>query len=225
MRATDKPASAPPPHACEEDAASSEPARAPRALALIGSPRKGGNTDCLADAFLAGAAAAGAETEKIYLDDCRIRPIAEVGDVFRERVDLRADDDWRTIAQQVVDADILAWGAPVYWQGVPAQMKCFVDRWSAFYASRWLNRGMANKIWVLLCPYGHPTQDESHWIVAPVQAWAERWRSRYLGDVCVRVAKKGAVVDIPEAMHRAKELGREAVAECSGQLRAGGVRN
>jgi len=183
-----------------------------KALALIGSPRKGGNTDCLADAFLEGAAAAGAVVDKIYLDDYWIRPIAAVGDVFKARVDVRADDDWRGVMDHILEARVLAWGAPVYWQGVPAQMKSLVDRWSAYYASRWLNDGMRGKIWALLCPYGHPTADESAWVVAPVRAWAARWRCEYLGDVCVRAAKKGAVRDMPEILAAARDLGRRAAA-------------
>ena len=42
-------------------------------LALAGSPRKGGNTDLLADALLSGARSAGAEVEKVYLNDLNIR--------------------------------------------------------------------------------------------------------------------------------------------------------
>jgi len=181
-------------------------------MVLIGSPRKGGNTDCLADAFLEGAAEAGAETEKIYLDDYNIRPIGEVGDDFKTRVDLRADDDWRRVMQRVLEADVLALGAPVYWQGVPAQMKCFVDRWSAYYASDWLNKGMAGKVWVLLCPYGDPTSDQSKWVREPIKWWVERWRGKYAGDVSVSVSKKGAVADMPDVMAQARELGKHAVA-------------
>ena len=58
-----------------------------KVIALIGSPRKGGNTDTLAEEFLRGAREAGAETEKVYLDDFRIRPIGEVGDVSSQRTD------------------------------------------------------------------------------------------------------------------------------------------
>lgn len=42
-------------------------------LALAGSPRKGGNSDILADECLRGASEAGADVEKVYLDDLRIR--------------------------------------------------------------------------------------------------------------------------------------------------------
>jgi len=183
-----------------------------KALALIGSPRKGGNTDCLADAFLEGAAEAGAETAKIYLDDFNIRPIAEVCDEFSMRVDLRADDDWRKIMSQVLQADVLVWAAPVYWQGVPAQMKCFVDRWSAYYSAEWLNQGFAGKVWAVVCAYGDPSQDQSKWVTEPIALWAKRWRCDYLGDVCIGVAKKAAVAEMEDVMAAARELGKRAVA-------------
>ncbi len=181
-----------------------------KVLLLIGSPRKGGNTDVLADAFAEGAAEMGAEVEKIYFDDCNIRPAPELGDEFLKRVDTRADDDWRKVAYRLLDADVLVWGAPVYWQGVPAQMKCFADRWSCYYAAKWLNQGMADKIWAVLCCYGHPTQDESHWVTEPLKAWTKRWRGTYIGDVCVQVAPKGAVADMPEHLEKARQLGRDA---------------
>ena len=38
-----------------------------RVLALFTSPRRGGNSELLADAFLAGAVEAGHETEKVCL--------------------------------------------------------------------------------------------------------------------------------------------------------------
>ena len=63
-------------------------------LALIGSPRKHGNTDIMADEVLEGANSAGAAGNKIYLDDYRVRPIAEVEDNSRSRDDPRKNDDF-----------------------------------------------------------------------------------------------------------------------------------
>ena len=51
-----------------------------KVLALIGSPRKNGNTDIMADEVLRGASDAGSCIGKIYLDDYNVRPIAEVCD-------------------------------------------------------------------------------------------------------------------------------------------------
>jgi len=43
-----------------------------RILAVVGSPRKGGNTDALVDKVIEGARSSGATVEKIYLSDLDI---------------------------------------------------------------------------------------------------------------------------------------------------------
>jgi len=101
-----------------------------KVVALMGSPRKGGNTDLLTDEFIAGAESEGAQCEKIHLDDLNIRPIAAVGDDWSMRADLRADDDARPVLEKAAAADIVVFASPVYWQGVTGQMKCLVDRFS-----------------------------------------------------------------------------------------------
>jgi multimeric flavodoxin WrbA len=50
-----------------------------KAIGIVGSPRKQSNTDLLVEAVLAGIAAEGAETEKIYLTDLTIRPCEACG--------------------------------------------------------------------------------------------------------------------------------------------------
>jgi multimeric flavodoxin WrbA len=87
-------------------------------LALIASPRKRGNTDVMADCLLEGARAGGAVTAKIYVDDHRVRPIAEVADDSRCRDDPRQDDDFPALLERFLQADIVCWSTPVYWQGL-----------------------------------------------------------------------------------------------------------
>ena len=53
-----------------------------RILVLAGSPRRHGNTDCLADEFIQGAQEAGHETEKIYLKDKKWCGIKKVDSLF-----------------------------------------------------------------------------------------------------------------------------------------------
>ena len=83
-------------------------------LALCGSPRKYGNTDIMADAVLDGARAAGATTDKFYLDDYRVRRIGEVADNSRQRDDPRRDDDLPQLLERFLSADIVIWATPVY---------------------------------------------------------------------------------------------------------------
>lgn len=181
------------------------------AVILIGSPRKGGNTDCLADAFLEGVVAEGGTGAKVYLDDLNIRPIGEVGDVHAERVDVRGDDDYLTTLKQALAADILVFASPVYWQGVSAQMKCFVDRWSAYYVQPFLTEGMKGKVFAALVPHAAPDLDHARWVTEPIKVWAAHFHAVYAGDVSCVAGRKGAVCEQPHVLDEARELGRRCV--------------
>ncbi len=180
-------------------------------IALMGSPRKGGNTDLLTDAFIEGAHAEGAECEKIYLDDLNIRPIGPVGDDWSMRSDLRLDDDARGVLDRLVTADIVVFASPVYWQGVTGQLKCLADRFSAYYMAPWLREGMEGAGFFVVTAWGHPTSDESHWVTEPIKAWARGFKARYLGDVGAAVAKWGEVAQLPDALAEARDKGADAV--------------
>jgi len=45
-----------------------------KVLGILGSPRRGGNTEILLDQALAGAGSQGAETEKLILNELEITP-------------------------------------------------------------------------------------------------------------------------------------------------------
>ena len=111
----------------------------------------------------------------MYLDDLTIRPIAEVADVARQRVDLRADDDAPGLVERVLAADVVAFASPVYWQGVTGQMKCFVDRWSAYWGDESFRRRMRGKGFAVICPFADRSSDQSTWVTAPVKKKWNPW--------------------------------------------------
>lgn len=185
-----------------------------RVLALAGSPRKGGNTDVLADECLRGGQQAGADVEKVYLDDLNIGPIGDVGEVRTyERVDVRSDDDFPKLLERFLDADIVVIASPVYWFGVSAQTKCFIDRLSCYfrvppYANRFDGKG-----YVILCSWGADRPNHGKSITEPLKGCVEVLRGEYLGDFGVREPspKKGMTRQNAAAMQSAFELGQNAV--------------
>lgn len=181
------------------------------AAALCGSPRKGGNTDLMTDAFLEGAESEGAEVEKFFLDEMDIRPIGPVGDVFEERVDVRADDEARMVLERMAAADIVVYSSPVYWQGVSAQLKCLIDRQSAYYMADWLRDGMKDCGMFVITAYGAPNEDQSHWVTDPVKHWAKAFNARYLGEMAVNVANWGQVAEMDGVLDECREKGAAAV--------------
>jgi multimeric flavodoxin WrbA len=187
-----------------------------KVVALCGSPRKGGNTDLMADAFLEGAEAEGAQVEKFFLDEMDIRPIGPVGDVFEERVDVRADDDARMVLERMAAADIVVYASPVYWQGMTAQLKCLIDRQSAYYMADWLREGMRDCGMFVITAWGAPDEDQSHWVIDPVKRWAKGFNARYLGEMAVNVAAWGEVAEIDGTLDEAREKGAAAVRQMRG---------
>jgi multimeric flavodoxin WrbA len=180
-------------------------------LALIGSPRKQGNTDIMADEVLKGAGDTGATISKIYLDDYLVRPIAEVADNTRGRDDPRRDDDFTQLLERFLSADVIVWSTPVYWHGVSAQMKCFLDRMSSYFNHPEYIDRFSGKGHIVLCAFGRTEKKHGDFITEPMKFSVETLHGIYLGDVCASVYQKGKVRQMPEVLEACRELGKNAV--------------
>lgn len=187
-------------------------------LALIGSPRKQGNTDIMADEVLEGAKAMGAAISKIYLDDYVIRPIAEVADNTRRRDDPRRDDDFPHLLERFLSASVVIWSTPVYWEGRSAQTKCFLDRMSSYYNHPEYVERFRGKGHIVVCAFGRPEQQHGDWVTKPMKLSVETLHGIYLGDVCASVYQKGKVRQIPEVLDACRKLGTNAVRTMLEQL-------
>ena len=99
-----------------------------RVLGIVGSPRRGGNTEILVDEILAGAAKAGANTEKIILNELNILP-CQACDACKDGGECVQEDDMSELLKQMERCRIWVLGTPAYWWGPSAQLKAFIDRW------------------------------------------------------------------------------------------------
>lgn len=98
-------------------------------LAIVGSYRKGGNTDVIIDKVLAGASEKGAETEKIFVDDISIAPCRGcMEDCKKSGVCTIKDDDLAAIIQKMDQCDGFIVGTPIYGNYMTGQLKILVDR-------------------------------------------------------------------------------------------------
>lgn len=116
-----------------------------RILALNGSPRKGGNTQALLAAVLEGVAEKGTEVEVIRLNDLTYRPCQNCGGCSKEGKCV-LNDDMTLLYDKLLAADGIIVASPIYFYGVSAQTKAFLDRLQAMWsrkqllmsAGRWL---------------------------------------------------------------------------------------
>jgi multimeric flavodoxin WrbA len=183
-----------------------------KVLAILGSPRKGGNSHLLADEVLKGAHQAGAVIQKVYLDDHFIRRIAEVIDNSRQRKDSRADDDFPKILDIFLNADSIIWATPIYWAGVSAQMKRFIDRLSSYFNNPRHAEYFNGKGHIVLCTYGRDDVHYSKFFTEPMKNTIVTLRGIYLGDICVPSCyQKGKILEKQENLKKAFELGKQTI--------------
>ena len=117
-------------------------------VVLTGSPRAGGNTDRMADAFISGAMAAGHEVTKFSTAQLNVKGCVACGGCYsREDRPCCHDDDFNRIAPVIEQADVVVFAAPLYWSTFPAPMKSVIDNCFCFYNGQ---RKVAGKQAVLL---------------------------------------------------------------------------
>ncbi len=104
-------------------------------LGIMGSPRKGGNSDLLLDQALLGAEDAGANAEKINLMDLKIVPCLEIYACLKNG-ECSIKDDMRGLYQRLIDCERLILAAPIFFYGVPATAKAFIDRCQAIWVRK-----------------------------------------------------------------------------------------
>lgn len=99
-----------------------------RIVVLVGSPRKGGNTDALARKFVEGAREHN-EVEIISVTEYKVNPCIGCNACFqREGNSCFQQDDMGKIYDKLKQAEILVIASPVYFYGLSAQLKAIVDR-------------------------------------------------------------------------------------------------
>lgn len=98
-----------------------------KVIGLVGSPRKGGNTETLVKTALMAAEELGANTEIISLGSAEIEPCIAC-DICKSTGECAIYDDMAGILDKIVKANGIIIGSPVYFGNVTSQLKIFFDR-------------------------------------------------------------------------------------------------
>jgi multimeric flavodoxin WrbA len=108
-----------------------------RVLGILGSPRRGGNTEILLDEVLSGARSQGAETEKLILNELRITPCQGCAKCL-EGGECAILDDMALVYPKLAAADRLVLASPIYFSSLTAQTKIMVDRCQCLWVAKYL---------------------------------------------------------------------------------------
>jgi len=108
-----------------------------KVLAFNGSPRRGGNTQVLLSAVAKGVESVGGEIEIIRLADLSISPCLSCGGCDKTGICV-VKDDMGLLYEKMDEATRIVLASPIYFYGVTAQAKAFVDRAQAFWSRKYI---------------------------------------------------------------------------------------
>lgn len=188
-------------------------------VALMGSPRKKGNTDILADSFLEGAAVGGAESEKIYLNGLNMRGCQACLSCHKTGR-CSQKDDMQGIYAKLKEAELWVLATPVYWWGPTSQIKAVIDRLYAFdYGEN--RKSVEGKQAVLIGAFFDEAEEATPYMLGMLRASMAYLKVGIAGEIMVRAGKKGEVKSMPKELDRARELGHKLTDDESLFERAG----
>ncbi len=182
-----------------------------KVLGIVGTPRRGGNSEVLLKAFLEGAASGGAEVEEILLREKKISPCLEIYHCFKDGT-CPIKDDMRELYDKLLEADVVALSSPIFFYNVSAQAKAMIDRTQALWARRYVLKQDfpgGRRQGVLLAVGA--TKGKLLFVGARLVAryFFDALNVRYAAEILVRGAdEKGAILEQPEVLERARDLGR-----------------
>ncbi len=187
-------------------------------LGVLGSPREGGNTDLLLDAALEGAAEAGAKVEKVTLSKLNVGPCTAC-EGCADGMRCTTDDDMQSLYPKLEEADVIILASPVYFYGVSAQMKAFIDRAQLFWVQKFVLHYRSKKRKGAFISVGARVRTD----FAAAEASAQAFFYTLEATPSCRLTfagfdEKGSITDHPSAIDDARMLGKE-LAQSAGPAR------
>ena len=172
-------------------------------LVISTSPRKGGNSETLADELIRGAQEAGNSVEKVTLYDKTIEFCKGcLTCVKTQRCIIR--DDAAAIVQKMLTADVIVFATPVYYYGMCGQMKTLLDRANPLFTADYRFRD----IYLLAAA----AEEDGHTVdgtVTGLQGWIDCFEKACLAGTAFAggVTSVGEVQGHP-ALQQAYEMGK-----------------
>lgn len=121
---------------------------AKKIVVINGSPRKGGNTQRMIDAFSKKTEGNGTEVVVFNAATSNVGGCHACETCFKSGKACTYDDDFNDIAPDIMDADGIVFACPTYWYSFPGQIKNVIDKLYSFCVAE---KDIAGKKCALIC--------------------------------------------------------------------------
>ncbi len=117
-----------------------------KVMAVLGSPRRQGNSSTLAARFLGQAAKKGAETVSYFLEEMKYKGCKACGACKKVSDRCVIQDDLAGVLEEMKSADIIIFAVPNYFGDFSGQFKLFLDRTYSLLNPEFLNNGSKSRL-------------------------------------------------------------------------------
>lgn len=173
-----------------------------RVLIISSSPRRKGNSQLLCEKFQEGAVSAGHHVDLIRLADHKIGFCRACDACMNNGYTCILKDDMEEILSLYKQADVLVLATPVYFYGISAQMKNFIDRTYPI----WQNLGHKEVYYIISAGLGSDIIDRS---LGDLDGFVEHLEQPSVNGriYAANVMDAGLVAQDEGLLHQAYELG------------------
>lgn len=199
-----------------------------KALILMGSPRKNGNTASLAKPFISTLSEAGFRCETVWLCDLDIRPClaCRACQADHTKAACAQQDDMTGLYDQVLACDLLILATPIYsWYCTPP-MKAALDRLvyglNKYYGSSKGPSLWAGKKVALIVTCGYPPEKGADLFAEGIRRYCRHSQLEYAGMLAERHLGYDTVFMDEEKAARAKAFAEEVAGTAAKEQPAGG---
>jgi multimeric flavodoxin WrbA len=184
-------------------------------LGLSASPRRDGNSFLLVEAAVEGAREAGHGAELVHVDDHVRHMLRDCRRCRDAQGRCTIDDGFEALLRdRVLAADAIVFATPLYWYGVSAQLKAFLDRIFCYIAASEPDadlfvEGLTGKRLALVLASEESYPGAPLGVIHEIQEYARYTHSAFVGVVQgIGNTRRDVVLDPSDPLGRARELGR-----------------
>ena len=175
-------------------------------LVIATGPRKGGNSEILADEFARGAMDTGHAVEKIILHDKQIG-FCKGCLVCQQTQRCVIHDDADMIAGKALTADVLVFATPIYFYEMCGQMKTLLDRLNPLFPADYAFRDI-----YLLATAADDSDTSMDGAVKGLEGWVVCFEKTRLAGVVkgLGITDVGEIKNFPDTLQAAYTMGHKA---------------
>lgn len=183
-----------------------------KVLTVVGSPRRGGNTDTVLGAMVEELEKGGCRINNVYLNEIQMRGCQGCMSCKKATDHCVQKDGMTPVYDLIQESGLVLMGTTVYLWDVTGQFKLFVDRFFAFWEKSYRGRIRAGKTAVLVTVLGQDNikmgRDVSDKYVSLFKSFGF---SRVEPLIFPGVNSRGAMLKRPDYLEAARELVRKVM--------------